>query len=60
MSYDDGQERGFSIMIAGGGRTPSEREVKNGWEPEFGMEHVESAEALEISKLIVGALNNAQ
>lgn len=34
---------------------PSEREVANGWEPDYGMDHVEDARTLANARLIAAA-----
>lgn len=36
----------------------SEREIKNGWTPEDGHDHVESVRDYEYAQVIVDALNN--
>ncbi len=32
----------FTVSVAGYGPKPSHREIKRGWEPDWGMNHVES------------------
>ena len=51
--------RPFKVSICGSGSKPSEREILALWEPEFGMDHVESEEHLFLARKIVEALSNA-
>ena len=48
----------FTINICGYGLTPSQREIDNGWEPDYGMNHVESEEHLFLAQKIMEALSN--
>lgn len=50
--------RSFTISISGNGKQPSERELENGWEPDFGMDHVESKEHLFLAQSIKKALTH--
>ena len=49
----------FRVSICGSGSKPSQREIDNGWEPDFGMDHVESIEHLFLAQKIMEALSNA-
>lgn len=51
--------RPFKVSICGYGPKPSQREIDNGWEPEYGMDHVESEEHLFLAHKIMGALSDA-
>jgi len=55
-SEELGGELDFTVSISGYGPTPSYREILDGWEPEVGMDHVESKEHLFIAKVIMEAL----
>ena len=44
------------IEISSGNYKPSQREIDKGWEPDDGMDHVESEYSYEIAKKIVKAL----
>jgi hypothetical protein len=48
----------FRIDICGYGPKPSKRELDNGWQMDYGMDHVESEEHLFLANLIVEALKN--
>ena len=50
--------RPFKVSICGSGSKPSQREINNGWEPEFGMDHVESVEHLFLARKIMEALSD--
>lgn len=39
---DEGEEYVFTVSISGYGPKPSSRELEKGWEPDWGMDHVES------------------
>ena len=54
---DDGEEYHLSISIAGYFPKPSKRELERGWEPDWGMDHIESEAHLEIAKKIVETLS---
>lgn len=45
--------RGFLISLAGSGTKPSKRELAYGWEPDYGMDHVESEEHFYLASLIL-------
>ena len=51
--------RPFKVSICGSGSKPSKREILALWEPEFGMDHVESEEHLFLAQKIMEALSNA-
>ena len=51
--------RTFKVSICGYGPTPSQREIDNGWQPDHGMDHVESEEHLFLAQKIMEALSNA-
>ena len=53
----DYSEEYIGISIYGSTQTPSEREIKRGWEPDWGRDHVESKEGYEIAKLIMEMLS---
>lgn len=55
---DLGNHRGLRISIGGWGGEASEREKKNGWEPDYGMDHVETQDAYEVAKKIVKLLED--
>ena len=42
VESDEGEEYVFTVSIWGYGPKPSSRELERGWEPEHGMDHVES------------------
>jgi len=46
VKSDEGEEYVFTVSISGYGLKPSRRELERGWEPDWGMEHVESEEHL--------------
>lgn len=46
----------FTVFVAGHGSGPSAREIEKRWEPDWGMDHVESEEHMVIANLIVEAL----
>ena len=37
-----GENYDFTVSVSGYGPKPSHRETKRGWEPDWGMDHVES------------------
>jgi hypothetical protein len=51
-----GDDYTFNIGISGYGPVASEREVAQGWEPEWGMDHTESVTHLALAKTIISAL----
>ena len=42
VENDEEEEYVFTVSISGYGPKPSGREIERGWEPEHGMDHVES------------------
>lgn len=42
VESDEGEEYVFTVSILGEGSVPSSRELESGWEPDWGMNHVES------------------
>ena len=48
---------GFSISISGYYPKPSLREIEGGWEPDEGMDHVESEVHYGLATLIANALS---
>ena len=42
VESDEGYEYVFTVSISGYGPKPSFRELERGWEPDWGMDHVES------------------
>ena len=42
VESDEGEEYVFTVSISGYGPKPSSREIEKGWEPDWGMDHVES------------------
>ena len=42
VESDEGYEYVFTVSISGEGSVPSNRELEAGWEPDWGMNHVES------------------
>lgn len=57
VTFDSGET--FDVEISGYGSTPSQREVDNGWEPDFGMNHVESEGHLFLAQKIKETFSNA-
>ena len=55
VSYE-GRTSTFRIDICGSGSTPSDREIEHGWEPDYGIDHVESQEAYLLAQKIVETL----
>lgn len=45
-----------TINLFGGDTYPSKRELDKGWEPEYGMDHVETEATYTIAKIIIEAL----
>ena len=43
VENEDGEEYVFTVSISGCGPKPSSRELERGWEPDLGMDHVESS-----------------
>jgi hypothetical protein len=56
LEDDMGQEHYMTISISGYYSKPSERELDRGWEPDWGMDHVESEAHLELANKIMEAL----
>lgn len=48
----------FRVDICGYGSRPSQRELDNGWEYDYGMDHVEGEEHLFLANLVMEALKN--
>ena len=42
VESDEGEDYVFTVSISGYGPKPSSRELERGWEPDHGMDHVES------------------
>ena len=53
---ETGNHGSMYIEISGYHSQPSEREVEKGWEPDWGMDHVEGQAQYEIAKAIVDML----
>ena len=60
VTFDVGQYRKnrikFCVNICGDGTSPSQRELDRGWEPDYGVDHVESEEHLFLAQKIIDAL----
>ena len=52
--------RTFKVSICGSGSKPSEREILALWQPDHGMDHVESEEHLFLAQKIMEALSNGR
>ena len=52
----DGHEYPLTVSVYGYGPNPSRRELQNGWEPEHGMDHVESDLHLFLAEAIYSKL----
>ena len=50
VESDEGYEYAFTVSISGYGSKPSHRELEKGWEPDWGMDHVESDVHLFLAK----------
>jgi hypothetical protein len=48
----NGDEYDFTINISGYGPKPSRRSLEGGWEPDWGMDHVESDIHLFLAEMI--------
>lgn len=53
----DGSVYDLRISISGYYPKPSKRELEKGWDPEFGMDHVENEAELFLAEKIVEALS---
>ena len=56
MTDAEGYPTEVFIELYGGNYKPSEREMSSGWEPDHGMDHVESEYTYMITKKIMEAL----
>lgn len=52
----EGDQYEMGVSISGYAPNPSIREIKAGWEPDFGMDHVESEAHWRIAEVIHKAL----
>ena len=50
--FYEGRTSTFRLDICGTGSMPSDREIERGWEPDYGMDHVESQEAYLLAKIL--------
>lgn len=55
-----GWQYDMRISITGYAPNPSTREIKAGWEPDFGMDHVESETHWQMAKVIQRALRGGK
>jgi len=51
VEFEDGES--LHISLSGYSKHPSVREVKRGWEPDHGMDHVEGVKAYKAAQLIL-------
>jgi hypothetical protein len=54
VEFEDGES--LDISIAGYSKHPSVREVKRGWEPDYGMDHVEGVKSYKTAVMILKML----
>ena len=54
LSFEDFESCGVEVF--GYSSKPSVRELESGWEPEWGMDHVETEVVFEVAKVIEEAL----
>ena len=56
--YDEfGFPNDMCVSVSGYFPSPSQREIDKGWEPDYGMDHVETEAEYKIALAIVEALN---